>query len=233
MELYLIRHAESANNILQDQRHRACDPVLTETGHRQAGCLAEYLSDPGHTPAYPNGRPPVAGIHRLYTSPMHRALQTTRYLAAALGLTPEVWIELYEQGGIFLDHGGDEGMKGYPGKNRREMQDECPQVVLPPEVTDEGWWTGSYETHECCQTRAAAVADRLWDWKDRPEGIALITHGGFIDHLLAALLGLPGGEQFHFRHQNASLSRFTLLPTGRLVVHYLNRRDHLGDAASE
>ena len=44
MQLYIIRHAQSVNNALDDQRYRVSDPLLTEVGHRQAAMLAEHLA---------------------------------------------------------------------------------------------------------------------------------------------------------------------------------------------
>ena len=44
MRLYLIRHAQSGNNILIDEIGRSHDPKLTPVGERQAQKLAAYLA---------------------------------------------------------------------------------------------------------------------------------------------------------------------------------------------
>ena len=44
MELYIIRHAQSSNNALADERERVCDPHLTELGRQQAELLAAHLA---------------------------------------------------------------------------------------------------------------------------------------------------------------------------------------------
>ncbi|NKB63016.1 MAG: hypothetical protein GKR95_13150 [Gammaproteobacteria bacterium] len=48
MRLYLIRHAQSANNIIYDGTDnalgRVADPEITELGIQQSKALARYLS---------------------------------------------------------------------------------------------------------------------------------------------------------------------------------------------
>ena len=66
MRLYLIRHAEPAYP--QD--------TLTALGHAQALALARRLVG--------------MGIDRIYSSPLHRALETARYTAERLGLDVQV-----------------------------------------------------------------------------------------------------------------------------------------------
>ena len=124
MILYIIRHAQSTNNELADHRDRVCDPPLTELGKRQTEILAQHMAtgvdiEPWSVDS--RGRRGY-GITRLYCSPMWRALQTTQPVGRALGLAPEVWIDIHERGGIFLDHGEDGGIVGYPGKTRSERE---------------------------------------------------------------------------------------------------------------
>ena len=148
MELYLIRHGQSTNNALADERERVCDPPLTELGWRQSERLAEHLAD---------GRRGY-GITRLYTSPMWRALQTAKLVGQALGLPVEVWIELHESGGVYLDHGEVGGIVAFPGKTRFEVVAGVPGLVLPERVTEEGWWRGEgREDWPACQGRAIRV----------------------------------------------------------------------------
>jgi len=227
MELYLIRHGQSTNNVLEDPRDRVCDPPLTALGWEQARRLAYHLatgsrlgtSDGAHSGGY--------GITRLYCSPMWRALQTTWPVAEALGLAPEVWVDLHEHGGIYLDHGDEKGIVGYPGKTRQEILEEFPGYVLPDEITDHGWWTGGWEELAACYARAVKVADRLREWAGRDERIALISHGTFMDALLKALLNQLPGYHLWYSHFNTGITRIDFLEDGRLRVRYLNRIEHL------
>ena len=129
MELYIIRHGQSSNNALLDQSKRVADPQLTAMGRQQAELLARELAgnvDPADRVRMNFGAPAASaeagrghGITRLYCSPMWRAMQTAEPVARALGLEPEVWIDIHEHGGIFLEENGT--FTGYGGKTRPEI----------------------------------------------------------------------------------------------------------------
>ena len=48
MELFLIRHAESKNNVRKNDFERLPDPELTENGEIQSRHLAEFLQKGRH-----------------------------------------------------------------------------------------------------------------------------------------------------------------------------------------
>ena len=235
MELYIIRHAQSTNNALADVGERVCDPTLTELGERQADYLGRHLATGSELvpPASStNGRDPQPyRFARVYCSPMWRALQTAVPIKRALGLSPQVWTDIHEQGGIFLDHGDGRGPVGYPGKTRREIQSMFPDYVLPAEVTARGWWNRDYEDWSTCHERAVRVAEELRQWAATDEraddSIAIVSHGGFIDALLKALFNQPPEGQLFYYHYNTAISRIDFRLDGRLDVRYLNRLDHL------
>jgi 2,3-bisphosphoglycerate-dependent phosphoglycerate mutase/probable phosphoglycerate mutase len=234
MELYLIRHAQSTNNALADQRQRVMDPELTPLGLRQAALLAERLATVLKPLAVPagtsgNGPGPVAESRRLrlYCSPMWRSLQTAHFISEALGVEPEVWIEIHEHGGIFLDHGEPQGIVGYPGKSRDEILAHFPTCVLPEGITAEGWWRGGFEDIEGCYARAVQVAEALRDRAAGDEVLLLVSHGTFMDALLKALLDQPLRSNFYYGHNNTGITHLEFTPSGWLLVRYQNRLDHL------
>ena len=115
MELFIIRHAQSFNNALANQRYRVVDPPLTEIGLRQAELVARHLANGiDHEGAPIEGQaadqPAGMGIQELYCSAMERALQTATAIGRALSLKPQVWVDIHEEGGMWLDHGPDEAM---------------------------------------------------------------------------------------------------------------------------
>ncbi len=231
MELYLIRHGQSTNNALMDPTHRECDPPLTELGQRQAQLLAQHLAN-GFNPKYfgmSSDDDDSRGyrITRLYCSPMWRALQTAQPISQALGLAPEVWIEIHEHGGIYLDHGEDGGIVGYPGKTRSEILQEFPNYVLPEGITEQGWWRDGREEIADCHARAIKVAEQLRSWANTEECIALVSHGTFIDALLKALFNQLPGYHLFYHHHNTAITRIDFDAEGRLHLRYLNRIDHL------
>jgi 2,3-bisphosphoglycerate-dependent phosphoglycerate mutase len=235
MDLYIIRHAQSTNNALPDQTYRVCDPDLTDLGWRQVERLAQHLANetvrdlilsPSASTAGP-GNGHGAPFDRLYCSPMRRALQTAGPLAKVLGLTPEVWVDIHEQGGMWLDHGAETGIVGYPGITRPALLSEFPGCVIPETLTDYGWWQRGHEEETEAATRAAQVAAVLRSRRNNHERIALITHGAFAMLLFRALLGQAPDSEVCYHLDNTGISLIRFRANGTLSVRYLNRLNHL------
>ena len=228
MELFIIRHGQSGNNALEDVTKRSKDPLLTEIGEQQAECVGPYLGAGQHLDVAEkqNGRP---FLDRLYCSPMIRTLQTARPIGRALGLAPEVWVDIHEQGGVFLDHGDERGVVGYPGQTRSQIQEQFPEYELPEEVGEEGWWDKGCEEIQGCHGRAIWVAAALQERIAEDTRIGLVSHGGFIDSLLKALSHQLPGNGLHYAHHNTAITRVDFSPEGRTVIRYMNRVDHLSE----
>lgn len=234
MELFIIRHAQSTNNALADQSQRVVDPPLTELGLRQAECVAQHLAYGfGRETKAIEGQPadaPLNGarISRLYCSAMLRALQTAQIIGGALGLQPHVWVDIHEEGGMWLDHGAEEGIRGYPGLTTAEIAERFPQCVLPEEVSDKGWWRYAREEWSPFLERAARVAASLKQQAtSSDERIAIVTHGGFGAYLIRALVGLPVDVKAFFHHDNTGITHIRFRVDGRVSIRYQNRVDHL------
>lgn len=235
MELYIIRHGQSTNNALADERLRTFDPPLTAIGERQAELVAAYLADgrnrdPWVNPATGQSRPETGtgfGITHLYCSAMYRALQTARPIAEALGLQPEVWVDIHEHGGIYLETDGT--VTGYPGKSRGEILAEFPHYTLPDAITEAGWWAieKGMEPLDSAYGRAITVANALRQRAESDERIALVTHGTFIDALIKALFYQLPSRQMFYMHYNSAISRIDFMARDRMLVRYLNRIAHL------
>jgi broad specificity phosphatase PhoE len=237
MELYIIRHGQSTNNVLQNQATRTHDPMLTPLGVEQADALAAYLSgapsrDPffDHMTGYSEtlNERGVRFTH-LYCSPMHRALQTAQPIARALGIQPQVWVAIHEHGGIYLET--ETGVVGHPGRTRAEILADFPDYLLPMEVTDAGWWnpTRGHESMADAYGRAITVAMELRRRaSDDPDArIALVTHGTFIDALLKALLNQLPNRGLYYLHYNTAVTRLDFRSDGRVLIRFVNRVDHL------
>lgn len=170
MELFLIRHAQSANNA-KPASQRVEDPPLTELGHTQCTHLARRVT--------------ALGIDRLITSPFRRALQTAEYLRRATGVAPSVQVELHESGGCVA---GVEppAMVGRPGLTRAEILHEYPQYDVDPVIDGQGWWRSQpYESDEEALQRAARLlASTQARWGSTDQRVVYVTHGGFTMQLL-------------------------------------------------
>ena len=232
MELYIIRHGQSTNNALTNREDRGCDPPLTDLGRRQAELLAQHLATESQRvpPGTRGYQERGFGITHLYCSPMWRALQTAQPIGAALGLVPEVWIDIHEWGGIFLDLGEPEGIVGYPGKTCSEILKEFPNYILPEGITEGGWWNQGLEDRATFTARAIKVADVLQERAEAgaDERIAIVTHAGFSAFLMRALFHqLLEPDIFWYHHYNTAFARIDLVSDEPLHLRYLNRADHL------
>ena len=235
MDIFLIRHGQSATNALENIRDRLLDPPLTELGQDQAEILAQHLAkgtthDVITSANMGTAKPQVRqgyGITSLYCSPMYRSLQTALPVAQALGLTPELWIDIHERGGMWLNRGEPEGIVGYPGRTNSEIAAEFPGYKLAPGITDRGWWTGGYEDAAGCAARAIRVSSDLLDRAQTEGRVAIITHGNFMDVLLKALLGQLPGDHIHYRHHNTAITRISVAEGSPIDIQSLNQIDHL------
>ncbi len=235
MELFIIRHGQSQNNVV-DESQRTIDPLLTDLGRQQADKLAQFLGNnrdiefnAGSGFGSNSEAASNFGITHLYCSAMHRALQTAAPLARTLGIHPEVWIDVHEQGGMYL---AQEGVaKGYPGRTRREILGEFPDYVLPETITDAGWYDAvrGYEEMHTSAGRAIKVVMELrrraaGEFKDAR--VAIVTHGTFIDLMLKAFTGQLPNRQFYYTHYNTAITRIDLRGE-HMLIRYVNRVDHL------
>lgn len=234
MILYLIRHGQSANNLLAERlkeragpypfesymKQRVAEPPLTDLGESQAERLGEHAQ--------------TLPLTRLYCSPMLRTMQTVRPLAQLKGLNPAVWIDLHEHGGVFHRPGSDAAAVGQPGLNRSEMSKLFPGYQLNG-ISDKGWWRGGEEDLASCHARAVRVADRLHRMArelTEDESIAAVSHGTFMDSLLKALLGRLPGTGLYFNHHNTGVTRVDLNTPASggsplVNIRYTNRAEHL------
>jgi 2,3-bisphosphoglycerate-dependent phosphoglycerate mutase len=229
MELFLIRHGQSANNVLEDVSLRDKDPELTELGQRQAARVAEFLVAGGHKDPHPR-REGLPFFDHLYCSPMLRAMQTAEPIGRGLGIDPEIWVDIHEMGGIYLDHGEERGVIAYPGQTRGEMGERFPGYRLPEGVGEDGWWKGDgMESFAAGQGRAIGVASALKERAGSDERICLVSHGGYMSCLLQALGRQLPAEGFYYEHGNTAITRLCLSADGFVTLFFSNRVDHLSE----
>ena len=232
MQLYFVRHAQSANNRLYDEtgtwNGRDADPELTELGHRQAQLLAEHVAcRPGEVPARDYVNRGGFGITHVYSSLMVRALATGHYLAAALSLPLVIWVDLHELGGIFVIESETGERTGQPGKTPAELAARFPRAQLPALPDDAGWWNRPYEEAELQAQRARRVVAGLIERHGGTEDhVVVISHGGFYNSVLAELLGWSAENNFWFSLNNTGITRFNFTADGTALA-YANRVEHL------
>ena len=241
MRLYIIRHGESINNRLDDHldyntymQQRSPDPALTELGERQAKAVADHLAT-ATVAEHHRGQKGVAGygITRIYCSAMLRAMQTAQPIQQALGIHPEVLIDIHEQGGLFLGNPREpESCQGFPGLTRSEMNQRFAGYVLPEDVTEEGWYRGTHEPWSGCIERAKRSATYMANLAQEfiesgvDEHVAMVAHGDFIDRFIKALLDQLPGDHFYYTHYNTAITQVDFTPSKQRVLRYVNRTEH-------
>lgn len=241
MQLYFIRHGQSTNNVRDgDLTPRSSDPELTEKGVRQAELLAEFLaasesgtSDPGDDPLNRRG----FDLTHLYCSLMKRAIHTGNIIAQRLNLPLFGMPEAHEVGGVFLEtlvndvvtvneeYGVDEGF----------LATNYPNLILTQPIPRSGWWRGGKENDNLPQKRAQKVLEWLRQHHaSTDDRVAIVTHGGFYNHLLRAMLHIspeePDNRKLGYRlvYNNCAISRFDLTED-RVYMVYHNRAEYLPD----
>lgn len=238
--LYLIRHAQSANNAIWDgsdhMTGREPDPEITEIGHRQAQTLAEHMSHP-HAEVRQHPFVPAEEFHfgltHVYCSLMTRSILTAEYIASACGLELQALSDVFEKFGIY-DVGDDGNLQGLPGPGRDYFTQRFPRLKLPQEFNDDGWWNRPVENESAFIARMQKVVSEFRQRLDQSdETIALVAHGDFIDQFVNELMGVVRHQPNYDNHwvanwafHNTSISRIDFVDGAHNVV-YMNRIDHL------
>jgi len=238
--LYLIRHAQSANNEIWDgsdhHPEREPDPEITVTGHRQAETLGQHLA---HPHAEPRQHPFVAaeamhfGLTHVYCSLMTRAILTAEYIAGACDLELEALPDIFEKHGIY-DADSDGNLRGLPGPGRNYFEQRFPRLKLPRDIDPEGWWNKPFEDDNAFVERMRQVVAETRQRLDQSnECIAMVAHGDFIDQFVNQLMGVDRHRHNYDNHwvanwtfHNTSISRIDFVDGSHNVV-YMNRIDHL------
>jgi 2,3-bisphosphoglycerate-dependent phosphoglycerate mutase len=233
MQLYLIRHGQSTNNALWDASHsevgRVVDPPLTPLGRQQAIAAGVYLAaSNGNSERDPQNRNGF-GLTHLYCSLMDRAINTGLEISRAVGLPLVAWTEAHEGGGLYAVDEVSGAVVGVPGGNREYFATRYPELTLPVELGNSGWYRGGHESADGLRARIAVfrqqLAERHAGTTDR---VGLVTHGDFYHHLLASILSIPPTDESAgwFYLNNLGISRLDFRAQG-LRLMYLNRVDYL------
>lgn len=219
MDLVLIRHGQSGNNLIWEQTGgtagRQPDTPLTDLGLAQAAALARWFAE---DPAAPR-------VTELHTSLMHRAVQTAAPLAEALNLPLRGHAELFEVGGPYEEDPETGERSWHPGSPLAALRSLSPRLE---HEADDPWWPGPVEQDHLAAERARRVVDGLLPDVRTPQPgrcVVLVTHGYFSQFLIRALLGITEMNGW-IQIDNTAISRFRVTDLGMLALA-LNAVPHL------
>ena len=152
-EIYFLRHGQSQSNVENRFANGNDGYPLTNQGRRQAEKASAFLRS--------------RAIRKVYTSPIHRAVQTAEIVCSKWGLTPVIADEIREFSvGIF------EGKK-IAGQARELYVD-----------LKEKWATGEMDTRISGGESHREIIDRLWKSieyaleEGSGEPVLMVSHGG-------------------------------------------------------
>ena len=240
MKLYLIRHAESANNAIYssngDEDGRSPDPEITEIGHKQAALLGKHLANPvGEPRQHPFEKidDHSFGLTHLYCSLMTLSILTSGYIAETCGLQRVAHPDIFEKGGIYQIQ-PDRSKQGLPGPGRDYFEQRFPDLVLPNNVSAEGWYNRPAEAVEPFVKRVKNVVSDIRERHEHTNDVVgMVVHGDFIDQFVNELLNVDRNPHNYAKRwvanwafHNTSISRIDFTD-GAHTVLYLNRIDHL------
>ena len=177
--IVLVRHAETEESA-RGRCYGRLDVRLSQRGLQQAEALAASLAG--------------LGLAAVYASPLARALDTARPIAAAHGLEPSVLDALAE-----LDFGEVEGLRV------DEMEAERPELF-------HAWMDDTAQVRFPCGEGLADLRGRvlpaLVEIRARHErqAVAVVAHGGVIRVVLADALGLGDGALFRLDQAEGGVS---------------------------
>ena len=240
MKLYLIRHAQSENNVLwsgtDNSDGRNPDPEITDAGHQQAANLAQHLAHPEGEPRqhpFDSVKTTLFGLTHIYCSLMTRSILTARYIADSCNLALHALPDIFEKNGVY-EYDDKQKQIGMPGPGRSYFTGRFPRLNLPAGISDKGWWSRPAETDDEFNSRVkSAVANIRAKHADTDDCIAMVVHSDFMDQFINELMGAPRHKHNYasdwvanWTFHNTSISRIDFINGSHTVV-YLNRIDHL------
>ncbi|GAA3399890.1 histidine phosphatase family protein [Paenibacillus hodogayensis] len=180
MELFIIRHGESVTNT---SKTLLADGGLTERGQAQAAAMAACMA--------------AAGVTRLFSSPLMRAVETAQPLARLAGLPIEVWLDAHE---VWTG-------EGYRGPTTEKLAEMYPEVRFAEDTACDplGWHCPGGETSETGYLRARRLLERLRGEFPGDERVALVAHGALNRRLMLNALGLDYSSSLRPYGDNCSI----------------------------
>jgi len=238
LQLYFIRHGQSTNNAWWQESNREsylggrdADPDLTEKGQEQAKILADHLARPLTTEEFDSQNRHGFGLTHLYCSLMIRAVKTGQLVAEKTGLDLVAMPDVHETGGMFVGEveDGEATFTGVPGPGRSYFETYFPNLILPEDLPEDGWWNRAKEAREEYQQRAHRVIQQLLEaHQAQDHRVGIVMHGGIFARIITSLFDVKA-EDYWFLMNNCAITRVDVEEGGHIRLVYMNNVDFLPD----
>jgi len=205
MIVHAIRHGQSLTNAGVET---SLNSNLSPFGLRQVERLAERFGG--------------MRVRAIYSSPLHRCLQTARPIADALGLPICVRSELFEFHGLPPGSSADLALPP-----PAEFAARSDGIRLDPDFPPSAEWPQIDETREDMIERTRSMTRFLMTRWPAPDDVVLvISHGSPIARMIDAWLSDHSGPSFRFVIENATLNTVRFEEGVRSLMR-LNDATHL------
>mmetsp|Transcript_56514 Transcript_56514/g.64537 ORF Transcript_56514/g.64537 Transcript_56514/m.64537 type:complete len:239 (+) Transcript_56514:59-775(+) len=218
MHVHFIRHSESTNNVIDKsdmelyRKRREADPGITPKGSAQCEKVGESLNK--------LDKP----CEILFSSPMKRALLSSKSIAKSSGLKTKLWCKLYE------DQGCHQQGKPFGGLTAPQVKELFPDIELDDIIDEEGWYkANSEEDPETAYSRAVEVVNALSEFaqEKRYSAVAILSHGNFLDLVFKVIFGVPQDSKLKYLHENCGISTVVFMEDYKKVVYRFNSISHI------
>jgi ribonuclease H / adenosylcobalamin/alpha-ribazole phosphatase len=197
----LLRHGQTAMSVEKRYSGRS-DVPLTETGLRQAAAAAKRLAG--------------AGISAIVSSPLQRAVQTAREVAAVTGV------------GVTTDEGFRETDFGvWEGLTFAEVRERWP-AELTTWLADPAVPPPGGESFAAVSERVIAALHRVLQERDH-QTVLIVSHVTPIKTLVASALLAPPAALYRMHLDLAALCEIDWYADGPAVLRSFNDTAHLDD----
>ena len=115
------------------------------------------------------------GLTHVYCSLMTRSILTAEYIARACDLPLEAMPDTFEKYGVYeFDHNRER--QGLPGQDRAYFEARFPDLKLPEDLNENGWWNRPAEDETGFLWRMRDVVERFKQrLHDSDETVALVA----------------------------------------------------------
>lgn len=200
MRLLLGRHGQSIGDVEPRRIEGSADFPLTDVGRKQAKMLALAIAS-------------QYTVDRIFSSPLVRAHETATTVAGATGLTVQIDPRLAERNsGLLAGMTHEQADRLYP------VSHPVPVYHRPPE--GESYLDQFRRVAECY---FETISNPQW----AEQTVVVVAHGGTLNCMLDAALGLPPLATVDFACADGCLHELAISPGGHVRVVRLNATAHV------